>query len=387
MADNGTLSAPMGDAALSGLSTVFQDAYGRAYRADLEGTFSRSFSGGRLWSSLNSDGRTAGVGCGMTGVALSVSGDIHSGQVGPLALTEQDQRTARLMAGWVVSRLSRDTHFAAGFARSSSALVGQMALNKATQFLVAEEAGSNFGFRNAPVYSGAVRQQFGRWGLSVGWDRGEALVWSHAVRHRYDRLPYTSAAVTMDRKFGPLSLALKGGQIKEKDTVLGARFGAMLGAPGSVTRLLSLDGNFDAPGGWTLRGSWQQGRTRISAGGVRPDADHLVSSAWSFDATRDGMFMRGDSFGLRLAQPVRVASGGLMVELPVAWDYPTSSAQVAASRINLAPSGQEIDVEALYTVPLWSGSLSTSLYWRKDPGHFAAAPDDAGAALRFGMAF
>lgn len=387
MTDNGTLSAPMGDAALTGLSTVFQDAYGRAYRADLEGTFTRSSPGGRLWSSLNADGRTAGVGYGLTGVALSVSGDVRTGQVGPLAMTDQERRTARLMAGWVVSRLSRDTHFAVGFARSSGALIDQMALNQASPFLIAEQAGSNFGFRSTPVYAGAVRQQIGRWGLSVGWDRGEALIWSQTLRQRYDRLPYTSASLSLDRRFGPLSLTLQAAQLLEKDTVLGARFGAMFGAPGSVTRQLSADGIFAAPGGWALRGRWQQGWTRIGAGGVRPASDHLVSSAWSFDATRDGLFLLGDSFGLRLAQPVRVASGGLTVELPVAWDYATSSAQTAAHRINLAPTGREIDAEAIYEVPLWAGSLSTSLYWRKDPGHFAAAPDDTGAALRFGMAF
>ncbi len=322
-----------------------------------------------------------------TGVALSVSGDVRTGQVGPLAMTDQAQRTARLMAGWVVSRLSRDTQFAAGFARSSGALIDQMALNNASRFLVAEEAGASFGFRSTPVYSGAVRQQFGRWGLSAGWDRGEALVWSRALRNRYDRMPFTSASVSLDRRFGPLSLAVKGSQLSEKETVLGARFGAMFGAPGSVTRQLSVDGNFASPGGWALRGRWQQGWTRVRAGGVRPASDHLISSAWSFDATREGMFLSGDRFGLRLAQPVRLASGGLTVELPVTWDYATSSAQTAVRRINLAPSGREIDAEALYAVPLWAGSLSTSVYWRKDPGHVAAAPDDTGAALRFGMAF
>ncbi len=387
MADNGTLSAPMGDASLTGLSTVFQDAYGRAYLADLAGTFSRSYSGGRLWSSLNAEGRTAGVGYGMMGVALSVSGDVRTGLVRPLTMTDHEQHVARVMAGWVISRLSRDTHFAAGFARSSDALLDQLMLRKASQFLVAEAAGSSFGFHEAPGYSGAVRQQFGRWGLSVGWDRGEALVWSKAQRHRYDRLPYTAASVTLDRSFGPLSLLVKASQLEERATVLGARFGAMLGAPGAKTHLLSAEGALEAPHGWTLRGNWQQGWTRIAAGGVRPAADHLVASAWSFDATRDNILTRGDSFGLRLAQPVRVSSGGLTVDLPVTWDYVSSTAQMASSRINLAPTGREIDAEARYAVPLWSGSLSSSLYWRNDPGHYASAHDDVGAAVQFGMAF
>ncbi len=387
MTDNGTLSAPMGDASLTGLSTVFQDAYGRAYRADLEGTFSRAYSGGRLWSSLNADGRTAGVGYGMTGLALSVAGDIRAGQVGPLAMTEREQSGARAMAGWVVSRLSRDTTFAAGFARSSGALIDQMSLTKASRFLVAEAAGSSFGFRAAPGYSGAVRQQLGPWGISAGLDRGDALVWSQGLRHRYDRLPYTAASVTLDRRAGPVSLALKASQLAEQGTVLGARFGAMLGAPGAVTRLMAADVAFDAPLGWTLRANGQRGWTRVGSGGVRPTMDHLVSSAWSLDAVRDNLFARGDSFGLRVAQPVRVSSGGFDVALPVAWDYATSSAQTGFSRINLAPTGREIDAEAHYALPLWAGSLSTSLYWRRDPGHFAAAPDDAGVALQFGMPF
>lgn len=387
MTDNGTLSAPMGDVSLTGLSTVFLDAYGRAYQADLEGTFGRAYAGGRLWASLNDGGRTAGVGFGMTGVALSVSGDVHKGQVGPLALTERDQRGARAMAGWIVSRLSRDMTFAAGFARNSGALIDQMALARASQFLVAEAAGSAFGFRTSPGYSGAVRWQPGRWGLSAGWDRGDALVWSDMRRHRYDRLPYTVASFTLDRRFGPLSLAVRASQLMERETVLGARFGAMIGSPGATTRFVAADAALDAPFGWTLRGKWQQGWTRIGAGGVRPSVDCLVTTAWSFDATRDNLFADGDSFGLRLAQPVRVASGGLGLELPVAWDYAASSAQTALTRVSLAPTGRELDVEMHYVVPFWAGSLSTSLFWRNDPGHYEAAPADIGAALRFGMAF
>jgi hypothetical protein len=96
---------------------------------------------------------------------------------------------------------------------------------------------------------------------------------------------------------------------------------------------------------------------------------------------------RNDSFGLRLAQPARVASGGLDLDLPVAWDYATSSAENNIRRMSLAPTGREIDAEMHYALPLSAGSLSTSVYWRNDPGHFETAPDDLGVALRFGMPF
>lgn len=384
---NGTLSAPMGDATVGGLSTVVLDAYGRAYGADLGGTFDRAYSGGRLWSSLGSKGQTAGVGFGATGVALSISGDVRTGQIGPLALTGHDQQSARALAGWVVSRLGRDTRFAMGFARSSGALIDQIAVTKASQFLLAEAAGDSFGFRAASAYSGAVRHQLGAWGLSAGWDRGDALVWSRGLRNRYDRLPYTAASVSIDRRFGPASLSLKATQLSERETVLGARFGAMFGTPGATTRFVSADATLGAPAGWSLRGRWQQGWTRIGAGGVRTSADHLVSTAWSIDAARQGLIARNDSFGLRVAQPVRVASGGLDLDLPVAWDYATSTAETAVRRMSLAPTGREIDAEMHYALPLWTGSLSTSVYWRNDPGHYEAAPDDLGLALRFGMPF
>lgn len=384
---NGTLSAPMGDAAATGLSTVVLDAYGRAFGADLSGTFDRAYAGGRLWSSLSSRGQTAGVGFGATGVALSISGDGRTGQVGPLALSNRDQQSARAMAGWVVSRLSRETTFAMGFARSSGALIDQMALDKASQFLLAEAAGESFGFRTSSAYSGAVRHQLGPWGISAGWDRGDALVWSRGLRNRYDRLPYTAVSISLDRRFGPMALAVKATELSESETVLGARFGAMFGVSGAITRLVSADASVNAPMGWTLRGRWQQGWTRIGAGGVRPSADHLSTTAWSVDATRADIFAIGDSVGFRLAQPVRVTSGGLGLELPVAWDYGTSSAQTELRSFSLAPTGREIDAEMHYALPLWAGSLSTSIYLRNDPGHFEAAPDDLGVALRFGMPF
>lgn len=387
LTDNGTLSAPMGDAALTGLSTVFQDAYGRAYRAELSGTFSRAYSGGRLWSSLNPQGQTAGVGIGGTGIGLSVSGDGRTGQVGPLALNDQDTRTARALAGWVVSRLSDDTSFAMGFARSSGALIDQMALRDAAQFLIAEEAGGSFGFRASQGYAGAVRHQWGGWGISAGWDRGDALVWSGALRHRYDRLPYTAASVSVDRRVGPMALTLKATQLSEKETVLGARFGAMFGAPGATSRFVTADAALDAPLGWTVHAAWQQGWTRIGSGGVRPGADHLVSTAWSVDARRAHLLTRGDSFGIRLAQPLRVASGGLDLRLPVAWDYASGTAETVMQRVNLAPTGREIDAEARYFVPLGAGQFSTSIFWRNAPGHYAASPDDVGAAIRYGIAF
>jgi len=385
--DNGTLSAPMGDASLTGLSTLFLDSYGRAYRADLSGSFGRAYSGARLWSALDSNGRTAGTGFGATGIALSVSGADDRAGIGPLALSGRDRQTGRALAGWVVSRLSRDTSFAAGVARSSGALIDQLALRRASGFLLADAAGDSLGFRSAPAYSTAMRHQLGSWGISAAIDKGDALVWDHGLRQRYDRYPYAMASVMLDRRFGSLGFSLKASQLDEKETVLGARFGAMLGTPGATTRFVGVAGNYEASSGWRMEGRYQRGWTRVGAGGVRHSADAIATEAWSFDLLRDGVFRANDAFGLRVSQPMRVTSGGFDLTLPVAWDYATSSATNAVARMNLAPTGRERDAEVHYATHLLSGSFSTSLYWRMDPGHYASAPDDLGIAVRFGMPF
>jgi hypothetical protein len=387
--DNGTLSAPMGDASLAGLSTLFVDSYGRAYEVDLSGSFGRAYSGARLWSALDSNGQTAGAGFGATGIALSVSGADRGDRagLGPLSLTARDRQTARALAGWIVSRLSRDTSFAVGVARGSGALIDQMALRRAAGFLLADAAGDSLGFRAAPAYASALRHQIGGWGVSAAIDKGDALVWDHGLRQGYEHYPYIMTSLSLDRRFGAARLGLKASQLDEKGTVLGARFGGMLGAPGATTRLLGLTGNVAMPSGWRVEGRYQRGWTRVGAGGVRRSVDALATEAWSFDLLRDGLFQRGDAFGLRVSQPVRVASGGFDLTLPVAWDYATGAATNAVSRMNLAPTGRERDAEVHYALPVLAGSFSTSLFLRMDPGHYAAVPDDLGVAMRFAMAF
>jgi hypothetical protein len=46
---------------------------------------------------------------------------------------------------------------------------------------------------------------------------------------------------------------------------------------------------------------------------------------------------------------------------------------------------REIDAEAAYGRRLGAGWIEANLLWRQEPGNFAAAPDDLGAAVRFTM--
>ena len=110
----------------------------------------------------------------------------------------------------------------------------------------------------------------------------------------------------------------------------------------------------------------------------------LVSNAFAIDLNHSGATKR---FGLRVSQPLRVASGVLKLNLPTSYDYATGSVGYGRSTLNLAPQGREIDVEASYGLALGKGWLDANAFVRHQPDHFAAAAPDAGMALRYGVGF
>jgi hypothetical protein len=169
--------------------------------------------------------------------------------------------------------------------------------------------------------------------------------------------------------------------------VLGARFGAFLGNPGARTLFLDGRAALAAGQGWTVSGEVRRGWTRVSEGGVRAGADRLTTMGWSAELNKQAVFAARDSFGLRIAQPLRVTSGGFDVTLPVSYDYATGQAGFALQRLNLAPQGRETDVEAYWLLPIRGGAVTANLFWRNQPGHIAASPNDAGGAIRFSLRY
>ena len=90
---------------------------------------------------------------------------------------------------------------------------------------------------------------------------------------------------------------------------------------------------------------------------------------------------------MRVAQPMRVSSGGLNLRLPTSYDYETLTPGWTIERFGLAPRGREIDVETVYGQPLAGGWVTLNGYWRRQPYNIAAFPNDLGAAIRFSTGF
>ena len=111
----------------------------------------------------------------------------------------------------------------------------------------------------------------------------------------------------------------------------------------------------------------------------------LLTRAWAADVGKDGVFGRRDTIGFRIAQPLRVAHGGLDVTLPTYWDYATLSAtELTTQRLNLAPDGRERDYELRYATPFGRGHRQHQCVLARPAGQFrgAGAGQGRGGAVR-----
>jgi len=169
--------------------------------------------------------------------------------------------------------------------------------------------------------------------------------------------------------------------------VLGGRFHPAFGVGGADTVFLDASAGWSFARGWRLGGTLREGFSRARLTGLVSAGSRLESRAWALDLTRRGVFARDDTLGLRLSQPLRVESGGLNLLLPQSWSYDSLSATYGVDRIALAPTGRELVGELAWQGHFLGGNGAASLFYRRDPGHYAQVPDDKGAALRWSARF
>lgn len=385
---NGTLSAAMGDAAQSGLGAVILDGYGRAFAVDLAPTITRAPGERRLTGALASPVRSMTAAIGGTSVAMTVAPAQGGAAVSRLFVSRGEAEGARAIAGMVTQRLGSTAEFALGFSQGAGAVTARLAGQQGPAFLIARGPGSGTAFDWNPGGSAAARQRFGRLGVTAAMERGTVPSRDGPAQGAdWRRSPYDRAAVTLDRRFGPVSTWLTGARTNERETLLGGRLSSALGKPGATSWSVDAVARVDAGAGWALGGSLRQGWTRARLTGGLSGIGLLRSDAWALDLGKTGV-LGGDSIGLRVAQPLRVASGGLDLALPTSYDYATRSVDAwTTQRLNLAPTGREIDMEWRYSLALPSGALHTNLFWRRDPGNIAGAADDYGVAVRYALGF
>ncbi len=386
---NATLSAPMGDAAQGELGAVILDGYSRAFAIDLAKTIARRSPERSLAGALQSRFRTVALAQGGMTVSMTLAprpnGDIALDRT---SLSTADATSARAIAGMVTQKLGSTLSFGFGFAQGSAALSAQLSGQSEPAFLIANTGG--LGFDSNTRASSAMRQSVGGFGFTAGIENGDVLTQRDGdlrMRDRWQRSGYNRASLTVDRRFGALSTMVAATRMDERDTVLGARFDAALGATRAATWFVDTKARFDAGSGWSIGGSMRQGWTRAAVRGGLSGDGLVRTNAFAADIGKDGVFAH-DSIGLRIAQPLRVARGGIDLGLPTYFDYASNTVtDWTTQRLNLAPQGRELDVELRYGVPAFGGGLDTNLFYRRDPGNFAALSNDYGMAMRYSLGF
>jgi hypothetical protein len=389
---NGTLSAPMGDARQGALNSVILDSFQRAYTLDLASTIIHGRPQLSLVGALQARVRNYSSDFGNTSVALTVAPTRGGALVQRTMLSNAQAEQARAIAGIVTQRLGSTARFALGFAESGATLAARLAGRADPAFLVAQDPTHNLGFDSQVRGSVAVRQTFGKWGITAASESGAALSRDAeamaAVRDHYLRYGYRKAALSIDRRFGPIAAALSGTQLAESQTLLGARFSDGLGGTRATSYFLDLAARIDLGARWSIGGSLREGWTFANLRSGVDGRGTIHTNAYAADIAGEGVFGKRDTVGLRIAQPLRVTRGGIALRLPTDYDYASGAVTVWTTQtLNLAPTGHEIDVEGRYAMPFLWGDLQTNLFYRRDPGNFAALPDDVGATMRWSAAF
>jgi subtilisin family serine protease len=381
-------SDPMGDATPKMSGAIILDGYSRAYAVDFANLLNRAPQQRPLAQALQTNVSTGFAAAGKTMVSVTMRHNLQGQPEVGLAQTGmsyEDARAARAVAGYALSKVTPATAVALGFSETGRSLQQRLSDRDGTPFLIARDPLSRTGFHAEGAMSMAVRHDLGPVAVTLTGERGRVLR-DGAPRDRTERA-YSLSSVTADRRLGNFDLALGVSRLAEEQTVLGGRFGFAPG--GSTSYFLDASAAYDLGAGWAAAASLRHGWTRMPGTSGLVSAGSLSTDAFALDLSRRNALTAGDRLGFRVAQPLRVRSGGYLLNLPVSYDYSTLSVGYDLRRFNLAPTGRELDVEAAYGLSLLGGAgyLSANAFWRLEPGHVQSAPSDKGAALRFSLGF
>lgn len=205
-----------------------------------------------------------------------------------------------------------------------------------------------------------------------------------------------------------VTLAVQGGLITERGTLLGSRGDGAFALDGGTPTLfwglsgaLPLDDLAKATGleALSLIGAAQWNRSNPRGGsGLIGDVGTVTSDSFRLGLHGGGMLRPGDRFGVTLSQPLRVSAGQVRFDLP---DRRTPDGAVTrrALTADLVPTGREIAAEAFYALPMdldtlglrrmgvEGAEIAGAMQLRSQPGHRRAAPLEGLVLLRATMRF
>ncbi|MDD9823875.1 MAG: S8 family serine peptidase [Gammaproteobacteria bacterium] len=263
--------------------------------------------------------------------------------------------------------------------------------------LYSGEYGSAAAHFDDPAAFAAPYLSLVRGGAGLGFARrsaaGGQLGWT-LLRGAPRYLGHTSAGWTpglgmaLDYRPARGGLSLQAGMVREAEGFLGARPTGALGAADGTTLFVGVNGGWEIGRDWRALAAGYLGRTRpgIGGGGLLRGVSELRSSAFSLGLVRRAPWRAGAWLGLRVTQPLRLESGAARLRLA---SGRTRYGEVLYRdhRVELAPQGRELELEAAYRTPVRAGKLSLSLTLTRHPGQDRRAGMRPAAWLVFQRAF
>lgn len=393
------LGAAFGDAlghnALLAQGVAFDD-FGRPFTVGLDRRVGRIRTGHDLEGLLAARPLPQGTATLAAGVTLGLASD--AGVEAPAAATRFDQRAGpRSGDGW---NMALDVAQPGGALRLGAGLAppALLGLGEGNLALVSDDAGFLAGGYTALPQFGLVGAGTGiaaRQTLGPGHD----LVLALAVG-AVDDVPVPVGdrrlvqALSRHRLGAAWTLGFGLGLVEEDGTFLASEgSGAFAGDVQNRTALGSVLARYDLAGWdldrWAFEGGYTMAvaRPELGSGGLLRDLDTVTADAWSVGLVGRGVLHGGDRVGVMLAQPFRVAAASGTLDVPVGRDLAGNVVR-DRSRVQLDPSGREVDLELVYARPIgeriW---LATNLFVRHEPGHDSGAAPDLGAVARLRWAF
>ncbi len=157
--------------------------------------------------------------------------------------------------------------------------------------------------------------------------------------------------------------AIQGGRLTESGGVAGSRSSRAFGEPISETHVMGLSIHRPLGIGWRLLASAHAG---LSESGMRHDGmiqdlSTLWSSAFSLGVV-------GNRMGIRLSQPLRVESGHADLRW-ISGRTADGQVEVGQTTVALEPSGRQLDLELVYSLPWAGGETHLASVVSRDAGH------------------
>ncbi len=189
---------------------------------------------------------------------------------------------------------------------------------------------------------------------------------------------------------GDIELRLGYGWLDERDGFLGGETAGAFGRADASSQFFSASLLAPVTEDVRLFGAYARGRSSLSSGdgGMIGDWSTAATESFGLGLLVGDLAEDGDRLSLMVGQPMRVEEASADLSVPVGR---TEDGQVLSEtqRVDLAPAGREIALEATYQFALddENTSFETGAFVRLNPDHDPNAEPDVGIGVRYRLTF